>query len=358
MFAALESAFILTCGRDKPMFSWRGTAGARLGTMALLTMAVILMGSMAVPGSGLAKEAPVVLKFAHCQKTGHPYDIGAQKFAELVAEKTGGKVKVQIYPNSVLGGGVQAVDGVRMGTIDFTAEHTGLYEGYVKELGVLGLLSFYRDWDHFWKVVDGDVGQEFAKKLESHGFKVLGWFRNGWYHVCTRQKVEKPSDLRGLKFRSKPGSAMAVMQDKAFGTVSTSVDYSELYSGFQLGVVDGMVQNVTNLRDTTLYEVTPYICLMGTMYATNPLVVSMKRFQSLPKDIQAALVEAGREACAYERKMSEEAEVRDLEFLKAQPKVVMTSPDRALWDATWKNIESWAYEFYGKDLIERLKNVK
>jgi len=320
-------------------------------TLALMVLVVLVVGVQ-------VSAAPIVLKFAHNQRDGHPYDVGARKFAELVELKTNGRVKVQVFPNSVLGGGQQAVDGVRMGTIDFTAEHTSLLEGYIREMGVFGMVHFFEDWDHFWAVVDGDIGREFESKLEKHGFKVLGWFRNGLYHCCTRQKVMTPSDLKGLKFRSKPGSTQAIMQDKAFGTVSTSVDYSELYSGFQLGVVDGMFQNPTNLRATTLYEVTPYIALTASTYATNPLTMSLKKFNSLPKDIQNAIMEAGREASAYERAFSEKTELEDVEFLKQQPKVVFSYPNKGVWNATWSNVESWAKSTYGKDLIERMNALK
>ncbi|HBZ35569.1 MAG TPA: hypothetical protein DEO33_04015, partial [Rikenellaceae bacterium] len=160
----------------------------------------------------------------------------------------------------------------------------------------------------------------------------------------------------------KPGSAAALIQDTAYGTVSTSVDYSELYSGFQLGVVNGMLQNVTNLRDTTLYEVTPYILTIGAQYATNPLIVSMKTFKKLSPDIQQALIEAGQEACAYERKVSEEFEVKDLVFLKSDPKVFVSAPspeNQKLWDALWsEKIEGMANKYYGKDLVQQIRNTK
>jgi len=316
---------------------------------------------LAIGGAAYAQQAPIVLRYSHNQKTGHPYDIGAQKFAELVAQKTGGKVKVEIYPNSVLGVSTQVVDAVRMGTVDFIVEHTGTFEGYQKGLGVFGIPGLYSSWDHFWSVVDGDIGKEFEKKLENNGFKVLGWQRNGWYHIITNKRVQKPSDLKGFKFRGKPGAIMGTVTDKMYGTVTVSVDYSELYSALQLGLVNGMVQNVTNIRDTTIYEAAPYILLAGPLYATNLLVVSMKTYQKLPKEFQEALLEAGREASLYEREVSVEYEKRDLEWLKQNPKVFITelSPEeKAEWDATSKNAEDFVYQYFGKDLIDRIKALK
>ena len=177
-------------------------------------------------------------------------------------------------------------------------------------------------------VLDGDVGDELAKRLEARGFHLLAFYEAGVRHIMTSDRpVRSIDDLRGLKMRTMPVPAH-IASFNAYGANAVAVDYSELYGGLQTGLVDGAEAANTNYSNKKLYEVAPYWAQLGWVMLTADLLMSDERFRSLPADVQEILREAAIESAHHERRLYAESDNSLLESLEQQG-VSVTYPDPA-----------------------------
>ena len=149
-----------------------------------------------------AGKAEVTLSLNHVGATTHPYQYGSERFAELVSEKTGGRIAVEVYPASQIASGAKAIEFVQMGTLDIALESTMAAENFIPEIGVLNLPFLFENADQAFSVLDGDVGNELRAAAEAKGFKILCWMYNGFRDISNSVKpITAPEDLKGLKIR-------------------------------------------------------------------------------------------------------------------------------------------------------------
>jgi len=302
-----------------------------------------------------AEEKQIVLRLGHEMPEDHPYHIGAEKFAELVFQKTNGQVKVNIYPNGTLGKQSEMVESVAMGTLDLAEVVTIVLESVEPKIGVLTVPYLFRDWDHTYKVVDGEIGKEMSKLLEPKGIKILAYFQNGLCHISSRVPIYGPNDVKGLKLRVQQGPTF-VEAGKALGAVVTPMSYSEVYSALQLGTIDAQIaQQINNIRANKHYEVAPYLTLNAMYYLLEPLLMSTKVYNSLPEDIQKAIDEAALEAAVYQRKVAQAKVEEDTKYCIEQGlQLIETDVNE------WRKVVEPVYEKFAdwKDLIEKIRAIQ
>jgi tripartite ATP-independent transporter DctP family solute receptor len=274
-----------------------------------------------------ATAATIVLKAGHSANPDEPYHVGLQEFARIVAEKTNGQVEVQIFPNNQLGNEKEMIEGLLLGTLDITVPSNGVVTNFVPELGIFDLPFLFRDRPHMYKVMDGPVGQELNGAMQKKGFRLLGFYEAGIRHIMTKKPIESFEDLQGLKIRTMQVPAH-VASFNAFGANATPLAYGELYGALQTGVVDGAEAANTNYNSKKFYEVAPHWATVAWTALVADLIMSEAKFQSLPKDVQAVLLEAGLGSAALERKTYSDSDNSLLETLKANG-VTVTSPDTA-----------------------------
>ena len=179
-----------------------------------------------------------------------------------------------------------------------------------------------------YRVLDGDVGDELAKRLEARGFHLLAFYEAGVRHIMTSDRpVHSIDDLRGLKMRTMPVPAH-IASFNAYGANAVAVAYSVLYGGLQTGLVDGAEAANTNYSNKKFYEVAPYWAQLGWVMLTADLLMSDERFRSLPADVQEILQEAAIESAHHERRLYAESDNSLLESLEQQG-VSVTYPDPA-----------------------------
>ena len=250
--------------------------------------------------AGPVVAADIVLKAGHSQNAGEPMDKALHMMREHVEAATGGKVTIEIFPNMQLGGEVEMIKQVLTGSLDITSPSNAPLTNFVPALKIFDMPFLFRDEAHMIAVLRGPVLQDIAEIVATSGIRLLGVYNVGVRHIMSNKPVRTMDDLKGLKIRTMQ-SKYHMAAFNAFGANATPISYAELYSSLQTGVVDGAEAANTNYFEKKFYEVAPYWGQVGWTILTAPLIMSEKKFASLPSDVQQALLEGGNKAAAWEQ---------------------------------------------------------
>jgi tripartite ATP-independent transporter DctP family solute receptor len=307
--------------------------------------------------TGTLMAAEVTLKLGHIADPQNPYAQGAQKFADLVAEKSGGTIKVEVYPSSQLGNQRDLVEGLTLGTLDLTMTSTAVLGNFHPQVAVFDLPFIFRDREHAFKALD-TVGMEIAKDLEEKGMKVLAYYENGVRNMTNNiRPIRVPEDMKGLKIRVMEQPIYIAMM-KALGANPTPMAFGELFTALQKGVVDGQENPAAHIYTKRFFEVQKYISLTEHTYSAEPLVVSMITWNKLTPEQQTIIQEAAKEACDWQRQLAIDLENGYWDKIRESGKSeIITDVDKeAFREATapvWKDFEDQV----GKENIEAIVNI-
>lgn len=308
----------------------------------ILTAALI---ALALP----AQAADIVLKAGHTNAAGEPQDKGLQILKAKLEEYSKGKATIEIYANGVLGNELQLIEGVALGTIDMVVPSNAAFTNFVPEMRVFDMPFLFSDMAHMDKVVSGPAFEALKAPAQKKGFQLLGIYSSGIRHIMTREPITRIEDLKGRKIRTMQ-NPIHLEAFKAFGANATPMAYNELYGALQTGVVDGAEAANTNYSAQKFYEVAKNWALVGWLNLTAPVVISEKKFQSLPVDIQAALIKAGLESAVEERKIVVATDQPLLDGVKARG-VNVTFPDPAPFRAAAQPVYA---KFLTSDLDKKI----
>lgn len=290
-------------------------------------------------------EKVFTLKMHHPGADGHPYTLGAEKFKELVEEKSDGSITVDIYPNNQLASGAKAVESVQFGTIDIALESTMALSNFVPEMGVINLPFLFPDREVAYKVLDGDIGKELAKKAEDKGFKILSYWDNGFRNISNSvHPINSPEDLKGLKIRV-PESEVFISTFEALGAIPTPMAFSELFTALQLNTVDGQENPNGHLIEYKLHEVQKYFAVTNHIYTAEPIIITTDLFDQMSEKQQNAILEAAHEAGAYQRQLTSDREQGYLDEIKAEGIEVTTPKIKPFQEAVSPIFEKYNDEF-------------
>ena len=287
----------------------------KLRASALLLTAVFVC--LFVSCTSGTDDGTITLKVAHNGNEQHSFQDGYKAFAEALTASTNGNVTVKIFPSGQLGSEEQANELVEIGTIAASAASAAGLATSVKEVDLLNFPFIFRDLDHFYKVLDGPVGDRIAKKIEEDiDCVVLGWWFSGIRNVWnSRGPVNVPSDLDGLKIRV-IASPIIMESFNALGAQATSMSFGELYSAIQTGVLDGAESDHTDLLVEKFHEVTKYVSMTEHLYLAAALIFSKKQFDKLTPEVQQAVRDAGAASVPIQRKAMESKNELSLAELK------------------------------------------
>jgi TRAP-type transport system periplasmic protein len=294
--------------------------------------------------------AQKVLRLSHNAAPGNPKAEASLKFAELVNQKTKGRIKVDVGGSAQYGDDVESLTNMRLGTLAFSANSQGSSSGVVPQFSVVGLPFLFRDLNHAYKVVDGPVGQQLGELAKAKGLVVLAFWDNGIRHTSNNKRpITKPEDLAGIKIRTPP-DPITIEIFTALGANPTPLAFSELYIALQQGVVDGQENPLMNISSSKLYEVQKYITLTGHKYETTPLLASKMIWDTLSKEDQKAILEAAAEAGKVNRQMSMNSDAELRKKLTAAG-VQFNEVDKAAFVAKTKPVyDKWSKQY--PDLVK------
>lgn len=272
-------------------------------TSKLLTYCVLAaLPVVATFPSGALAQTTVKIGWTTADSASDPYAMGAHAFKDAIEKASSGSIKVDLYPNRQLGDEKQMLEGLRFGTVD-AAVITNAVVAQVEPAFQLNDLPFlFSDEQHAYSMLDGEVGQTLAKKLDAKGIKVLGFMEGGFRHMLNnKQPVSQPADVKGVKYR--------VMQNPVFidmfnslGGSAVPMAWGETFTAVQQGTIDGLEIPLAVVTGNKFYEITKYLSLTGHSYSTNILLMSKRAFNKLTPEQQAMVVEAATQATAQQRK--------------------------------------------------------
>ncbi len=281
-----------------------------------LLIAAMAAAALVVGAPATAQDK--TLRVAYVQKPDHPHGLGVARFAELVQQKSGGKIAVKTFGNAALGGDVQVQSAVQGGTVDMTIVIPSLLTGMVKDFVLLDLPFLFNDYAEADAVLDGPVGRKMLAKLPDQGLIGLGYWDHG-FRIVTNSKlpIAKVEDFARLKIRV-PQSNISIDTFNALGSNAVPLPIPELYTALETKAVDGQENPYAAVEALKFNEVQAYAS--NTRHAYNPLVVlfSKKTWDRLSPDERKIIQDAANEAGAYERKVSREANDKSEGDLKAK----------------------------------------
>ena len=281
----------------------------------------------AAPSTDAPAEA-IHLKLSHPSAEGGPYDLMSKKFAELVAEKSGGKYAIDIFAANALGTQEEVLDAVSLGTLDMAVTSDDILAKYAPEWGYIGLPFLFDDVDDVDENLNGELGAYLSGQLEDKGMFVISFFENGFRNVTAKKEIKLPADLSGLKIRVMTNEPLRAMFTNA-GAVVTNVSFSELYQALQLGTCEAQENPFANIRDKKFYEVQDVLCVTMHSHTAEPLVMSKDLFDGLSAEDQEMFKAAGLEASKWAYQYAKDTDAENRAFLEEKMNVI--DPDRAAW---------------------------
>lgn len=256
------------------------------------------------------------IKFSFLNEKDHPQGQGAQKFAELVAAKSGGKIKVRLFPGGTLGGDLQTVSALQGGTVEMTVLNAGLLSGQVKDFGALDLPFLFDNAKEADAVVDGPFGKKLFDKLQEKGLIGLGYWDLGFRNLTNNKRpVAKLEDIQGLKVRVVQ-SPVYIDLFNTLGANAVPMPFPEVYTALEQKAIDGQENPVTTILSSKFNEVQKYLTLTRHIYNPQALIFSKKIWDQLSPAERKLISEAAQEAQSYQRKLSRDKEALALEQLK------------------------------------------
>ncbi|WP_025037972.1 TRAP transporter substrate-binding protein [Bradyrhizobium sp. DOA9] len=255
-------------------------------------------------GPALA-QSPVIIKFSHVVATDTPKGKGAEKFKELAEKYTGGKVKVEVYPNSTLYKDKEELEALQLGSVQMLAPSNSKFGPLgIREFEVFDLPYILPDIKTLRKVTDGPLGTRLLKLLEPKGITGLAYWDNGFKQMSANKKLITPADYQGVKFRIQ-SSRVLQAQFKALGSLPQVMAFSEVYQALQTGVVDGQENTWSNIYTQKMHEVQKYITETNHGYIGYVVIVNKKFWDDLPADIRDPLSKAMKEATDFSNAQSQ-----------------------------------------------------
>jgi C4-dicarboxylate-binding protein DctP len=289
---------------------------------------LILATALALPFTAFA-QAPIVIKFSHVVAPDTPKGKGAQRFKELAEQRTGGKVKVELYPNSQLYKDKEELEALQLGSVQMLAPSLAKFGPLgAKEFEVFDLPFIFKDTAAFRAVTDGQLGADLFKKLEPKGIKGLAYWDNGFHIMSANKPLHNVADFKGMKMRIQSSKVLDA-QMRALGAIPQVMAFSELYQALQSGVVDGTEGVPSNFYTQKIFEVQKHMTLSNHGHLAYAVIVNKKFWDGLPADIRTQLESAIKDATVYANAIAATENATSLDKIKASGKTTIYTPTPA-----------------------------
>jgi tripartite ATP-independent transporter DctP family solute receptor len=283
----------------------------------LLTV-LALPGMLMLAGTGDAAEiGSHTIKFAGQNQPGHPQAMGMEKFAELVKEKSDGKMTVRLFHGGTLGGDLQTLSALQGGTVEMSVMNAGLMQGNVKDFVIVDLPFLFTTPEEADAVMDGPVGERLTAQLPDKGLVGLAYWELGFRNLTNnRRPVTKVDDIAGLKIRTLQ-SPIFIDLFNALGANAVPMPFPEVYTALETGTVDGQENPSTLVLNSKFYEVQKYLTETRHVYNPQIVLISKRFWDRLNEEERKVLQDAAVEARDYQRAVSREQDAKAVDELKA-----------------------------------------
>lgn len=324
-----------------------------LARRTLLQVAVL--AATALSASVALAQTPIVIKFSHVVAPDTPKGKGAQRFKELAEQRTGGRVKVELYPNSQLYKDKEELEALQLGSVQMLAPSLAKFGPLgLKEFEVFDLPFLFKDTEAFRAITDGPLGAELFKKLEGKGIQGLAYWDNGFHIMSGNKPLHAVADFKGQKMRIQSSKVLDA-QMRALGAIPQVMAFSELYQALQSGVVDGTEGVPSNFYTQKIYEVQKHITLSNHGHLAYAVIVNKPFWDGLPADIRTTLTSAMKEATTYANAIAATENAQALDKIKTSGKTTiypLTAAETNEWKKALMPVHKEMESRVGKSTID------
>ncbi|MDI6813721.1 MAG: DctP family TRAP transporter solute-binding subunit [Desulfitobacteriaceae bacterium] len=324
-----------------------------LSLAVVLGLSVVGCGSQPTATSGTKTQEKIVAKFTHVTAPQTPKGKAAQKFADLVNERSKGRLEINVYPSGQLFGDKDEMEALQANNVQFISPSAGKLVSFDKRFQIGDVPFLFNDNAAESKFWDGEKGQALMKGLQAKGIIGFTTWPNGMRQMMnSKQELKVPDDYKGMKFRI-PSGGVLVDTFKALGAGATVIPFSDTYTALQQKVVDGTIATFDNIAEEKYAEVLKYLTVANVNSLSYVVLMNKSFYDGLPKDLQDIVHQAMKEATDYERQLSDQSAKDSMEKLKKSIKVHETTPEeRQLYVKAMKPVWDKYEPIMGKDLFE------
>ena len=302
-------------------------------------------------------QQPIVIKFSHVVAVDTPKGKAAEYFKKLAEERTKGRVKVELYPNSALFKDGEEMEALQLGSVQMLAPSLAKFGPLgVREFEVFDLPYIFDDYNELHKVTQGPVGAALFKKLESKGIVGLAYWDNGFKVMSANKPIRVPADYKGLKMRIQSSKVLGD-EIKALGGIPQVMAFSEVYQSLQTGVVDGTENPPSNFYTQKMQEVQKYLAVTDHGYLGYAVIANKKFWDGLPADIRTALDSAMKDATKYANDIARQDNEDALAAVKATGKtqiIALTPDEKKAWKKALLKVHQDSEPTIGKPLLQEI----
>ena len=322
--------------------------------MKLLLVTATIVGGLLAAGPAMAQNA----RLGYVPTEDHPVGQASRYFAELVEEKTDGRITIETFGNGVLGSEPEMQASVQAGFIDIMVGPTPNLVGVVPEFMIYDLPFFYKDFAAVDAVMDGEVGEKlFSQLKEKTGIVGLAWWDNGFRHMTNKiRPINTVEDMAGINIRVIP-NPLFIATWSALVTNPTPLPWPELYSALENGAVDAQETPYALIYTARFYEVQSYLAKTGHVYTPFVLLASQRWFGSLSEEDKALVMEAAKESATFQPEISRNsAEDLELELVAKGFQITQPTPEAiaAMSDRVAPVVQEYS-EKIGADVVEQAR---
>ncbi|MEC1717912.1 TRAP transporter substrate-binding protein [Schinkia azotoformans] len=307
---------------------------------------------------GLNKQ--IVINFSHVVAENTPKGQAAERFAKLVAEKTNGKVKVEVFPNGVLYAEGEEVNALIRGEIQMIAPAYSNMTELLPEWLILDLPYIFKDDEHVKAVLNGEIGDSLLGELKKHNIKGIAFWSNGFKQMTSnRGPLRAPADFLGQRFRIMPSKALED-QFRELGVKTNAMPFNQVYRNLEGGYLDGGENTISNIYSKRFYKVQKYMTISNHGYLGYSVMMNQEFWDSLPKDIQKKISEAMDETTDWLYTESQKINDQQLNLIKTTSDIqihVLSDKERENWIDFFQPLYEEYGEKYGKRWINEIQKL-
>jgi C4-dicarboxylate-binding protein DctP len=318
-------------------------------------VAALVACALAAPPA--AAQQPIVIKFSHVVAPNTPKGKGAEQFKKLAEERTQGRVRVEVYPNSTLYKDGEEMEALQLGAVQLLAPSLAKFGPLgVRAYEVFDLPYVFDGYDDVHKVTEGRLGKELFKRLESKGITGLAYWDNGLREMTANKPLRTPADYRGLKMRIQSSKVLDA-QFRALGALPQVMAFSEVYQAMQTGVIDGGENTWSNIYTQKMHEVQKYMTVTDHGYIGYAVIANKKFWDGLPPDIRTALEGAMADATKYANDIAKKENDDALEAIRKSGRsqvITLTREERSAMKKALLRVHEDMAPSIGRDVIQEL----
>jgi len=306
-------------------------------------------------GGAAAQTAPIVIKFSHVTAPNTPKGQGAQRFKELAEQYTGGKVRVEVYPNSQLYKDNEEMNALQLGAVQMLAPSLAKFGPLgVRDFEVFDLPYIFQSKDDLRKITHGAAGRQLMDKLQGTGIKGLAYWDNGFKIITANTPLKTPDDMLGLKMRIQSSKVLEA-QMVALDAQPQVMSFSESYQALQTGVVNGTENTPSNIYTQKMHEVQKHAILSNHGYIGYALITNQKFWDGMPADIRQQLDRAVQETTDYVNEISQQQNDEAIAAMKKAGTTAFYEPtdaERKEWIARLQPVHREMAARIGKNTLD------